>query len=134
MMGNFASFLFSEGKHKDAIPLLKSSLETAGEMSLKAELQFYRLAHCPEQSGDARRELEKLISEGAKSEYWSFQSNIDRAAIDEHPNISQLCHYAEVITGLEHRNPLECKKSDLATKPSKAKSTRRRRKKKGRKR
>ena len=90
--------------------MLKEAFEIAGgHLALRTELQFYRLAHCPEQHEDARKELEKLISQGAKSENWSFQSNIDRAAFDGHSDIPELCRYAELITGVEHKNPLESK-------------------------
>lgn len=70
------------------------------ELELSIELYFYLYAHYSSKRKKAEKEIEKLLSQGAKSKGWNLQAHVDIAIENQHPNPKKLQEYADKITAL----------------------------------
>ena len=67
-------------------------------LGLLAELWFYRYAHYKHWYDQGEKELEKLVSRGAKSIGWNLEAHIEIAREQQHLNIEKLKEFANLIT------------------------------------
>ena len=67
-------------------------------LSLLSELWFYRYAHYVKWLDESKEELEILTKKSAKSIGWNLDSHIKIAKMNDHPNISKLVEFANLIT------------------------------------
>lgn len=102
--GNYAMLLFLLEKRDDAILYLNKAFELNQNKKhdLLIELWFYRYAHCLETIEESQKEIEFLLSEGIRSEFWNLKANVDKAIKDGHPNPEKLKEFAFRITGLKY--------------------------------
>lgn len=68
------------------------------DLSLLAELWFYRYAHYSEWMKKGEQELLILTSNGAKSIGWNLEPHIEIAKNNNHPNIKKLQEFSKIIT------------------------------------
>ncbi len=95
-LGNYAHFkIISEENLKEAKGLIDSAFRLNEETSsLSAELWFYRYAHYREYLDEGKKQLQKLIDSGINSLEWDFNSHVEIAKRNGHPDIDQLNEFA----------------------------------------
>lgn len=100
-MANLASLLLAKGNYDDGVELIlqaKKATEISNRMDVGIELHFYQYCHGLKSEQNILTELKRIILLGHRSESWNFERNIERAQIDNHPNILLLKALADVIT------------------------------------
>jgi Tfp pilus assembly protein PilF len=104
-LGNYSGFLFSMGRHSEALPYLTEAiiyLYADGGENEEAVLEcwFYQYAHVIDdsQSNKSLKKIKKLISKNVNSPFWNFDDNVARAIQDGHPEPEFLKALADVIT------------------------------------
>ncbi|MFV1885495.1 MAG: SIR2 family protein [Balneola sp.] len=75
----------------------KAFSNTPDQLDLLSELWFYRYAHYPTYLKEAKKELTKLIEDGAKSIGWDLQSHVNLAIKNDHPEPKKLQEFADAI-------------------------------------
>ncbi len=99
-IGNYAHHLvLSKQDFKKAEKLIDKAIKLElDKIDFLAELWFYRYAHYEKYLKKAEKELDKLISEGAKSPWCNLQDHVEIAKKNKHPNIKKLQEFADKIT------------------------------------
>lgn len=95
---NYAQLLLQQKRIDEATSLIENAFENTDEENLLLELWFYRYAHNPAFLEQAEKEIEKLLTKGAKSEGWNFDENIKVAIEEGHPNPERLKELAKMIS------------------------------------
>lgn len=96
--GNYAGMLLSTNRRKEAMPYFYKAQKFCTRQDLEIELHFYQFAHNLEDFKTANNKIRELIKNGYRSPSWNFQPNIERAKLDNHPDIPTLQLYADIIT------------------------------------
>jgi len=96
--GNYAQMLLAAGRMKEGTVHLEKAFEHCDDDTLALELWLYRYAHLEEHREHAQKEIEQLLSKGARSAGWDFSANIERAITDGHPNPEELKRLAAAIS------------------------------------
>lgn len=99
--GNYAHHLIiskqdftnAETNIDKSFTLLKNGME-----NLRAELWFYRYAHYKKYIIEAEKELVQLVSQNVKSLGWNFQSHVEIARANKHPNVKRLQEFADAFS------------------------------------
>ena len=102
--GNYAMVLFLIDKRVKAISYLDKAfhLNQGKRNEVLLELWFYRYAHCLEIIEKSEKEIETLLNEGIRSEFWNLKANVDKAIKDGHPNPEKLKEFAFRISGIKY--------------------------------
>lgn len=100
--GNYAQSLLAQGLLNEGEKYIDIAFSLNPKPDLESELWFYRWSHFPEKFPQAKSELDKLLRKGKVSENWSFQTNIEIAKNNKHPDLKLLIEYAEKISGIPH--------------------------------
>jgi hypothetical protein len=92
--------LFARGDDKEAIRLCDEALAapSVGPMA-RLEIAFYLFVHVPDHAADALAAVQRLISEGVRSDGWDFTANLERARANNDPRLPFLSALADVISG-----------------------------------
>ena len=99
-LGNYAKLLFILDRNEEAIAFLASAWEQgSSERALQCELHFYACAHAWQRWPNSLAELKRLLLEGAKSEGWLLEENVNVATRRGHPAPEFLAALARVVSG-----------------------------------
>ncbi|HUU83118.1 MAG TPA: tetratricopeptide repeat protein, partial [Phycisphaerae bacterium] len=101
-LSNYAAMLLGLGRYDEGLALLDRAFNAFGAATgtdLQGECWFYAVAHRPsDRHPEALVQLKRLILQGqARSPYWDFTPNIERAVADGHPDAEWLPKLAAVI-------------------------------------
>jgi Tfp pilus assembly protein PilF len=105
-LGNYAQLLLGLAKDDQELSQAMSALEQTiarpdASNLLRLELLLYQFIHRPESGGKIGPIIFKLISEGVRSDGWSFEINLNWARERSDIRLAFLTQLANVISGLE---------------------------------
>lgn len=107
-LGNYAQILFALRRDTEAVEKLATALKGENASpALAAELQLYRYAHLADERGAALAELKRLIQSGLRTGNWSFDSDLQRAREDGHPQLALLEMLIKVLGEQEDATKLD---------------------------
>lgn len=102
ILGNYAGFLLARGDRDKGFAYLRQALSGANvamQSSLILECRYYQYAHSPaNERPEALTAMRTFLDRGVRSPGWDFADNIQRAELNEHPNLPLLKALAPVIT------------------------------------
>ncbi len=128
-LGNYAQLLLGRGDRAEGLAtLVRAFQNTRPETNpaLLAELNIYRYAHVPDECAEALNELRRLVSSGARSHGWDFGMTLQRAPIDQCPNVELLRGLIRVVSedadpkmlvSIRNGRPFRNKKGGLLSRP-----------------
>jgi Tfp pilus assembly protein PilF len=98
-LANYAMLLFQEGRIAQARVTLRKLRSLAMPPSVRAEVLFYEYAHDSDRRAAALDELQRLMSEGVRSEGWDFSRAVAVAIANKHPDEAMLRRLADLASG-----------------------------------
>ncbi len=107
--GNYAGFLFIQGRNEEAEEYWKKAFDNCdkeNEKPLLLELYFYHYAHAKDKSvwQNAKEEAQKLLDKGIDSPYFNLGGSVQKAWDDNHEEKIEIKKMAEDISKLTY-NP-----------------------------